>query len=90
MEIKSVSITLFGRVQHVGFRHFVFTLALELGVNGFVKNELGGCVYIEAEGEANAVDVFVEHCKMGPSRSVITKFQVNPLPLQYFNGFTIR
>ena len=81
---------LFGRVQQVGFRHFVFTLALELGINGFVKNQPDGCVYVEAEGDTHTVDVFVEHCKKGPSHSVVTKFQINPLPLQYFDSFTLR
>jgi len=90
METKAVAITLFGRVQQVGFRYFVFKLALEVGVFGFVKNQLDGSVYIEAEGEPHLVDVFVEHCKMGPPHSKVTKFSVNTIPVQNFKEFTIK
>ena len=38
-----------GAVQGVGFRPFVYRLARELGLGGYVRNE-SGCVRIEAEG----------------------------------------
>jgi acylphosphatase len=90
MDTKAVCIILFGKVQQVGFRYFVFKLASEVGVNGFVKNMPDGSVYVEAEGDPHTVDVFVTHCKMGPPHSNVTKFIVNPLPVQYFKEFTIR
>lgn len=90
MNQKAVSITLFGRVQQVGFRYFVYKLANEFEINGFVRNEPGVSVYIEAEGESHTLDVFVEHCKMGPSHARVTKCLVNPMPIQNFKGFVIR
>ncbi|MDD2550213.1 MAG: acylphosphatase [Bacteroidales bacterium] len=90
MNQKAVSITLFGRVQRVGFRYFVYRLAAELGINGFVRNEPGVGVYIEAEGEAHTLDVFIEHCKTGPPHADVTKCIVNPMPVQDFNGFVVR
>lgn len=90
METKSVSILLFGRVQQVGFRYFVFKLAAELGLVGFVKNQPDGSVYVEAEGESQTVEVFIAHCKMGPPHSTVTKFFVNSIPHQGFKEFTIR
>ena len=89
MNQKAFSITLFGRVQQVGFRYFVQRLANELGVNGFVRNEPNAAVYIEAEGDEGIIDVFIEHCKMGPSHSKVTKSFVNPKPVQGFKGFTV-
>ncbi len=39
-----------GRVQGVGFRHFVMTRARELELNGWVRNARDGAVVVEAEG----------------------------------------
>ena len=47
-----------GQVQGVGYRPFVYRLAQELGVRGWVKNATGA-VSIHAEGPAAALDAFV-------------------------------
>ena len=47
-----------GTVQGVGYRPFVYRLAAELGVAGWVLNDERG-VLVEAEGPAGAVDAFV-------------------------------
>ncbi len=44
-----------GTVQGVGFRPFVYRRALELGLNGFVRNDAAG-VLVEAEGPPGALD----------------------------------
>ena len=46
-----------GQVQGVGFRPFVFRLAVELGLRGWVKNA-AGTVLIHAEGPDGTLDVF--------------------------------
>jgi hydrogenase maturation protein HypF len=51
-------ICLRGIVQGVGFRPFVFTLAENIGIRGFILNSSSG-VTIEAEGPAAAMDEFV-------------------------------
>ncbi len=47
-----------GTVQGVGYRPFVYRLANELGVTGFVLNDERG-VLVEAEGAPDAVETFV-------------------------------
>ncbi|HUR86993.1 MAG TPA: carbamoyltransferase HypF [Solirubrobacteraceae bacterium] len=47
-----------GTVQGVGYRPFVYRLADELGITGFVLNDERG-VLVEAEGPPDAVDAFV-------------------------------
>ena len=51
-------ITVSGRVQGVGFRPFVYRLALRFGLVGSVSNRAGQ-VEILAEGAANQIDRFV-------------------------------
>ncbi|WP_406699267.1 carbamoyltransferase HypF [Singulisphaera sp. Ch08] len=55
MERRAISIS--GIVQGVGLRPFVFGLASQFGLRGFVKNQTGG-VLIEVEGEDRSVDGF--------------------------------
>ncbi len=47
-----------GVVQGVGYRPFVYRLALEEGLAGFVGNDIGG-VTIEVEGTAERVEAFL-------------------------------
>ncbi len=48
-----------GTVQGVGFRPYVYRLARELGLGGFVLNDERG-VLLEAEGDPEAVESFLE------------------------------
>ena len=55
MRLK-ISIT--GIVQGVGFRPFIYRLAKEMGLKGYVQNDAGG-VSIEAEGEKELLTKFL-------------------------------
>jgi hydrogenase maturation protein HypF len=52
-----------GTVQGVGFRPYVYRLAGELNLSGFVLNDATG-VLLEVEGNANAVEAFL--ARLGP------------------------
>lgn len=51
-----------GVVQGVGFRPFVYRLAVEIGLTGFVGNDTNG-VTIEVEGIAHRVDEFISRLR---------------------------
>jgi acylphosphatase len=87
---RSVILTIYGHVQGVGFRYFVMQKAENYGISGFVKNQLNGNVYIEAEGQSDLLELFIQACKQGPSHAWIEKVEVQYCPVQNFEGFRKR
>ena len=55
-----------GRVQGVGYRDAAVQAAFTLGVTGWVRNRSDATVEAHVQGEAEAVDRFVEWCRRGP------------------------
>ena len=58
-------LTVTGVVQGVGFRPFVYGLALKHGLNGFVGNDSGG-VFIEIEGDLANLQAFYDTLTQSP------------------------
>lgn len=56
-----------GRVQGVGFRYFVQSVARNLGLMGFVRNEPDQAVTAEVQGPAEAITEFERHMARGPA-----------------------
>ena len=55
-----------GRVQGVGFRAWAEITALELGIEGWVRNRRDGSVEAVLAGSEEAVLTMVESCHDGP------------------------
>jgi acylphosphatase len=64
--MKAVQARVTGQVQGVAFRWYTQERAQQLGVAGWVRNEVDGSVLVHAEGEDDAVDALVEWCRHGP------------------------
>ncbi len=67
------SIRVRGQVQGVGFRPFVFRLAEELGLSGWVRNDAAG-VEMEVQGSAEALALF-EH-RLGTESPPLARISV--------------
>jgi len=55
-----------GLVQGVGFRYFVYRVAVRLDLSGWVRNLYNGDVEIEAEGDRSLIEEFIKDMKIGP------------------------
>ena len=88
--LKAVIIQVFGRVQGVGFRFYTEQKAKELNIAGFVQNKGDGRVYIEAEGNADDLDAFVDWCKTGPRWAKVRDCIVSEMPPLHIEGFVVR
>jgi hydrogenase maturation protein HypF len=79
-----------GTVQGVGFRPFVYRLATQMGLSGWVCNSTEG-VQIELEGRREKLSLFVERLKSGkPPLSTIDDLQTSLLEPVGHAGFTVR
>jgi len=78
-----------GVVQGVGFRPFVYRLAREHGIAGWVRND-GEGVEVHAEGSPEALDAFVDGFAAPPPAARIASCDVESVPPQGCAGFAIR
>ncbi|MFB3132855.1 MAG: acylphosphatase, partial [Rhodothermales bacterium] len=79
-----------GIVQGVGFRPFVYRLARQHDLRGWVLNADEG-VEIHVEGAPEQLQVFVEDLKIRPPAAAhIARLEVAPAEAQGFDDFSIR
>jgi len=78
-----------GAVQGVGFRPFVFRLASELRLDGFVRNDAEG-VAIEVQGDAGLLERFVDRLAgEAPRLARIDAIEAREAPPREGRGFAI-
>ncbi|NQS97086.1 MAG: carbamoyltransferase HypF [candidate division Zixibacteria bacterium] len=79
-----------GAVQGIGFRPFIYRLANELRLAGWVRNSSGG-VFIEAEGTRRDLEDFTLRIEAEkPIQSFIQSFEAYYLDPLGYDGFEIR
>ena len=74
--MRSVRLTITGRVQGVGYRIWAERTALSLKLRGWVRNRRDGGVELLATGNDNAVAALIEACREGPSAANVTGVKV--------------
>jgi acylphosphatase len=78
-----------GRVQGVGFRYTVHSLASRVPVTGYVQNLPDGTVELVAEGEADQVEAFLATVAERMADNV-RRVTVQDEPPRGHQGFHIR
>ena len=87
---KRAIIRLKGIIQGVGFRPFVYRLAKEFVLNGFVINTSSG-VTIEVEGSQNKINSFYKKLlNEAPVLAFIESYTIDFKPLKGYNSFSIK
>ncbi len=87
--MKAVKIKVYGIVQGVGYRAFVYRIANQLKLKGYVKNLEDGSVEIFAEGEEEKINELIEKCKIGPLLAKVEKVEVKEEKPKNYKGFNI-
>jgi acylphosphatase len=78
-----------GKVQGVFFRSSTQEAAEEYGVQGWVRNTEEGDVEVMATGSEEALLHFVNWCRKGPRRAVVSDVVVERRQEESFMGFKI-
>ena len=65
--------TVMGRVQGVGFRYFILTEAMALGLDGWVANTADGSVRCVAEGPRDVLQMLLERLREGPAAARVER-----------------
>lgn len=87
--IKHFNIKIQGLVQGVFFRQTAKEIADNLSLKGFCRNESGGRVYCEAEGEEENLERFLEWCQQGPPLAKVEKTSIKEDKMKNFKDFTV-
>lgn len=66
-----------GRVQGIGYRHFMVHTAHELSVTGWVRNRHDGSVEAVISGTPDAVHMMIERARRGPLHAMISDVKVS-------------
>lgn len=69
--MKQAHVFVSGFVQGVGFRHFVRSKAVELGITGWITNLPDNRVEALFQGEKGSIDTLIKLCKRGPFLSEV-------------------
>jgi hydrogenase maturation protein HypF len=90
MKAERAKVTVRGVVQGVGFRPFVYRLATQIKLHGWVSNSAQG-VFIEVEGARDALRSFLLRLeKEKPPRAVIQSLEFSFLDAAGYDRFEIR
>ncbi len=64
---KTVRVSIYGRVQGVGYRAWTEQRARQLGIDGWVRNRLDGSVEAVFSADDSLLDRMLTDCQAGPS-----------------------
>ena len=88
--MRSVRLTITGRVQGVGYRMWAERTATALGITGWVRNRTDGSVELFATGTNDAVATLIEGCGRGPRAAAVTGVAVEEAEDDGGQGFGAR
>jgi acylphosphatase len=90
MDTRTIQVRIEGQVQCVGFRAFVEMNAIDLGLEGWVRNRRDGSVEAVFQGTVAAVETMLQRCQAGPPASSVTGVKLLGEGAGSFNGFSVR
>ena len=91
MTTPSLHATIFGKVQGVYFRAWVFDQAKSLGLCGWVRNLEDGKVEVLAQGAEEALDALKERLPQGSPLSLVASVKAERIQYEKaYDAFAIR
>ena len=87
--MKTIRLTIKGKVQGVFYRATAKDVADQLGIKGWVKNLPDRNGEIRAAASEEILQKFIDWCKQGPPKAKVDEVIIEELGLEELNGFRI-
>lgn len=87
---KRLCVKIYGRVQGVGFRSYLYKVCQSLDVRGWVKNCRGGYLELEIEAEAKVLEKVLESAQRGPWFARVDRLEVKEEDFIGYRDFCIK
>lgn len=88
--MRTVHLTITGRVQGVGYRDWTRREAVRLGLCGWVRNRPDGSVEALLQGGPDSLTRMLEACHHGPPAARVTGVGIDEVEAPALAGFDIR
>ncbi|RDB06371.1 carbamoyltransferase HypF [Runella aurantiaca] len=86
---NTFSLRFSGLVQGIGFRPFVYQIAIQQQLKGQVSNDTDGVCVLLTTNEENALKFLKRLIDSPPTLAKITKYSIEKIAYQYFESFNI-
>ena len=87
--MKTIRLTIKGKVQGVFYRATAKDVADQLGIKGWVRNLPDNNVEVTATASEESLQKFIAWCKQGPPKAKVEDVIIEDIGLEVFNGFRI-
>ena len=74
---------IFGKVQGVGFRYWLYVKVIKKNIRGWVKNTIQGQVEALLIGDNENVNNLIKQCKQGPHSSNVIHVKIQDYKQEY-------
>ena len=74
---------IFGKVQGVGFRYWLYEKAIQKNIRGWVKNTITGQVEALLIGNGEDVNEVIKKCEKGPLSSNVVHVKIQDYKQEY-------
>ncbi len=90
-ELEAVEGWVYGNVQQVGFRAFIFKQAIRYNLGGSIDNQPDGSVHFILQGHPNRIEEALALIRKGPAKANVTDVKENAISVrQDINSVTVK
>lgn len=87
LQLRTIHLRIFGRVQGVGYRDAMHREADRLGVTGWVRNCSDGTVEALVQGTTDALQAIVAWARRGPVAARVERVDTDPPTAGHQRGY---
>lgn len=87
--MRCVIMTVYGRVQGVGYRYFCQRVAKSIGLTGYVKNMPSGEVETGVCGQTKQIEDYYQQLLQGPPFAEVKRIEVQEAEDRHYDCFKV-